>query len=160
MTPPYRLAIFDFDGTLADTMEQFGTFVNRAADRFGFPRLDDAQLESLRDADAKEIVKRLRIPFWQVPRIARYMRSLGASEPIRLFGEAADLLYTLRDAGVRITIVSSNAEANIRRALGEPLVGLVERFECGVSLYGKASRIRRVVRKARVPSEHAIYVGD
>ena len=158
--PPYDLAIFDFDGTLADTMAQFGSFVRRAGERFGLPPIDDARLERFRDADAKAIVKELRVPFWKLPRIARYMRSLAAEEPIALFPGVESLLRSLPSRGVAVSIVTSNSEDNVRRALGEDLFRAIERFEGGVSLYGKASRLRRVLRRSGMPPERAIYVGD
>jgi len=158
--PPYDLAIFDFDGTLADTLAQFGSFVIRAAERFGMPPIDEARLERFRDADAKAIVKELRVPFWKLPRIARYMRSLAAEEPISLFEGVDTLLRALPARGVAVSIVTSNSEANVRRALGEDLFRTIDRFECGVSLYGKASRLRKVARRSGVPPERAIYVGD
>jgi len=158
--PPYDLAIFDFDGTLADTMSQFGSFVRRAAERFRLPPIDDARLESFRDADAKAIVRELRVPFWKVPLIARYMRSLAAEEPIALFSGVDVLLRALPARGVAVGMVTSNSEANVRRALGDELFGAIAHFEGGVSLYGKASRLRRVVRRSGVGLPRVIYVGD
>ncbi|HWV37357.1 MAG TPA: HAD hydrolase-like protein [Vulgatibacter sp.] len=158
--PPYDLAIFDLDGTLADTMAQFGSFVMRAAERFGLPPIDEARLEGFRDVDPKAIVEELRIPFWKVPRIARYMRALAAEEPIALFEGAGELLRALPARGVKVAIVTSNSEANLRRALGGELFDAIEHRECGVSLWGKASRLRKVARRSRVPLDRAIYVGD
>ena len=41
---PYQLAIFDFDGTLADSSDWFLRNFDDMADRFGFRRIADAEL--------------------------------------------------------------------------------------------------------------------
>ncbi|AKU92003.1 hydrolase, haloacid dehalogenase-like family [Vulgatibacter incomptus] len=158
--PPYGLAIFDFDGTLADSMSRFGEHVNRAADRFRFGRIDDERLERFRDLEARAIVSELGVPLWKLPMIATFMRSLSASEPSPLFAGVPELLRHLRARSVVVAIVSSNSEQNVRRALGPPLTDAIACFECGVSIFGKASRLRRVVRRIAIPPERAIYVGD
>ena len=42
----WRLAIFDFDGTLADSFPWFAGVLDRMADRHGFRRVDAAEREA------------------------------------------------------------------------------------------------------------------
>ena len=51
----YRLAIFDFDGTLADSFPLVMTMMNDVADRFGFRRVGEGELDELRLCGAREI---------------------------------------------------------------------------------------------------------
>jgi len=44
----YRLAIFDFAGTLADSFPFFLSVFNQIADQHGFRRIDVTQVERLR----------------------------------------------------------------------------------------------------------------
>ncbi|MFV3332943.1 HAD hydrolase-like protein [Pseudomonas sp. NY15437] len=44
----YRLAIFDFDGTLADSFPWFVGVFKQVADRHGFSRIHPQDLDSLR----------------------------------------------------------------------------------------------------------------
>ncbi len=44
--PNYSLVIFDFDGTLADSVPWFMTALDRTADRFSLKRVDPAEIES------------------------------------------------------------------------------------------------------------------
>lgn len=155
-----RLAIFDFDGTLADSFSSFAKLIGLAAERYGFPRLDEEGLNDLRGLDARTIVKRLRIPRWKLPLIARFMRARAGEHPPPLFDGVAELLPHLVRQGLSVAIVSSNAEANVRNVLGPVLSETIARYECGVSLYGKASRLKKVVRRSGIPREQAIYVGD
>jgi phosphoglycolate phosphatase len=159
----WKLVIFDFDGTLADSADWFLRNLNPAADRFGFRRIDDeAELASLRRLPNREIIRRLRVPMWQLPRIARHLRAQSAREAatIRLFDGIGPMLAALRARGLALAIVSSNSEANIRAILGPDLAALIDHYECGAALFGKAARLRKVARRARLAPAEAIAIGD
>jgi phosphoglycolate phosphatase len=63
----YKLAMFDFDGTLADTFPWFLSAVTRLVDKHGFNRIGAGDLETLRGYSAHQIVERLSIPAWNLP---------------------------------------------------------------------------------------------
>jgi phosphoglycolate phosphatase len=159
---PYRLAIFDFDGTLADTFPWFMRVVNTVANRFRFKRIEEHEVEHLRGCSAREIVKHLEVPPWKLPFIARHMRALAAEDVglIQLFDGIAPMLRRLSEDGIQLAIVSSNDEGNVRRALGSELAPLIRHYECGASIFGKAAKFRRVLRKSHVPPGETICIGD
>lgn len=160
MTP--RLAIFDFDGTLADSFPWFVGAVNECARRHGFRQVQAHEVETLRGYDARRIIAHLRAPMWKLPLIARFMRERMAEDigRIVLFPGVDVLLRTLAEADVRIAIVTSNAAENVRRVLGPELAALVPHLECGASIFGKTPRLRRVLRASGIAAARAVSVGD
>src|SRR5512142_1467642 len=50
----YRLVMFDFDGTLADSWPWLQTVIGELADRYGFRRPDDGDLQKLRRTSPRE----------------------------------------------------------------------------------------------------------
>ena len=158
---PYSLAIFDLDGTLADSFPWFLRTINDVADRFGFRRVRDEDVEGLRHASTREILSRLEVPLWKLPAIARHARRLKgeAAAEISLFAGVEPMLRTLADNGVQLALVSSDSEANAREKLG-PAAALFAHFDCAASVFGKPAKFRRVIRRAGVTPTDVISIGD
>ncbi|WP_456746445.1 HAD-IA family hydrolase [Bradyrhizobium sp. USDA 4354] len=158
---PYALAIFDLDGTLADSFPWFLRTINDVADRFSFRRVAHEEIEGLRHASSREILARLEVPLWKLPAIARHARRLKAeaASEISLFAGVEAMLRTLAENGVQLALVTSDSEVNAREKLGES-AALFSHFDCSASLFGKAAKFRRVIRRARVEPVQVISIGD
>ena len=158
----YRLIIFDFDGTLADSAAWFAGVFNSLAERHGFRRIDAEEMAKLRSQPNREIMRRLGVRPWRLPFIAADARRLAAqaAPSISLFPGVADMLRRLAERGVKLAIVSSNSEATVRKVLGPELEGLVTHYGCGASIFGKAAKFREVIRKAGVAEADVLSVGD
>ena len=162
MAHPYRLVVFDFDGTLADSYPWFASVINDVADRYGFRRIAAHESEILRAMDARGIVRHLGIPAWKLPFITRHMHRLARRDigAIPVFPGMRAVLATLETEGVRLGIVSSNLETNVRQALGPSDAARFGHYACGASLFGKARRLRALIRDAGAAPRETLYVGD
>ena len=158
----FKLALFDFDGTLADSALWFLKELNQLADELKLRRIEEADYEMLRGYSSKQVMEYLRLPKWKLPILMSRMRSAAARENsgIKLFPGVEQMLAALQERGIALGIVSSNAEATIRRVLGRENSERIEHFSCGASLFGKATKLRGVLRRARVSPAESIYIGD
>jgi phosphoglycolate phosphatase len=159
---PYHLVAFDFDGTLADSFPWFGRIFQELAREFHFKPLTNEEYERARGLDTPAFMKLLGVPLWKMPKVIARVRELALRDHrgIPLFPKTVWMLAKLRGAGLQVAIVSSNSEEVIRNVLGPETSAVIDHFACGASLLGKASKLRRVVRRAKVPAADAIYVGD
>lgn len=157
-----RLVIFDFDGTLSDSGDWFLSVIDELAARYRFRTVTPDEVAGLRHRTSREVIEYLGIPRWKLPLIARYLRRMISrnAHQIELFPGTPDLLERLTDTGVRIALVTSNSEANARKILGPQHAARIECFACGSSLFGKAPKFRRVLRRLGVPAAHALAIGD
>jgi phosphoglycolate phosphatase len=158
----YRLAIFDFDGTLADSFPFFSATFNALADRHGFARIDPAQAHALRGLGPRQMMSHVGLPSWKLPFVARdFIARMGeAIHTIRPFAGVDAALAQLADAGAALAVVSSNGYDNVSRVLGPQNTRLFRHVECGMSMFGKAASLRSVLRKTGMRADEAIYVGD
>ncbi|KRE00126.1 HAD family hydrolase [Bosea sp. Root381] len=159
---PYKLIIFDFDGTLADTFPWFATVLNGVADRYRFRRIQPDEVETLRGQSARHLVAHLGVARWKLPFIASHMRRLAArdSHGIALFPGVEAMLRQLRQDGFVLAIASSNSESNIRRALGPELAATFTHFACGAGLFGKAAKFRQLAKQAGIAHRDSLCIGD
>jgi phosphoglycolate phosphatase len=158
----YKLVIFDFDGTLADSFEWFLGVVDELAARHKFKMFDRAELDELRGSPASKVLAHLGVSRWRLPAIGRHLQQLAARDAARIFlFEGVDrMIADLVADGVTVAIVSSSAESNIRKILGPETVARISHFDCGASLFGKRTKLRKVMRRCGVSSRETLYVGD
>lgn len=158
----YKLVIFDFDGTLADSFPYFLSTINTLAVTYKFPPVRLEDVDQLRGMDARQLMKTARLPAWKIPLIANaFIRLMaGDIEQIHLFAGVADLLKQLADRGVQLAIVSSNSEANIRRVLGPETAALITHYGCGTSLFGKQHKFRKAMGNRGIQAGEVLCVGD
>ena len=98
----------------------------------------------------------------KLPLIATHMRGLMKKEihTIRLFDGVPEMLHTLHDAGFTLAVVSTNSQENVKSVLGPDLSGLISDYECGVLLFGKEAKFKKISHKCKIPLSEAIYIAD
>lgn len=158
----YDLVIFDFDGTLADSLTWFRTALDEVVREHDLEPICAERAESLRGLTPKAIMDELKIPGWKLPFIAADVRKRAADnvDQIALYDGIRDQIGTLHEAGIDLAIVSSNGETAVREVLGPDTSALFSQYACGAALFGKASVFRKVIKKAGTTPERTLTIGD
>jgi len=157
----YTTVIWDFDGTLADTLSGALGIYNHLAAQHGFRPIDD--LETVRNLPISELVGSHNIPPHKVPRLVReFLKAQRARmSDVRMCPGVPDVLTAVRDLGCRQGIVSSNAEENIRTCLrANEAEGFFEFVVGYTRLTGKQRALRQTVKRFDMAPETVLYIGD
>ncbi|HMJ90736.1 MAG TPA: HAD hydrolase-like protein, partial [Candidatus Acidoferrum sp.] len=110
----------------------------------------------------RAMLSALGIPLWKVPRIVRDMRALMHEhiDEFELYPGVSEMLQQLRAHGATLAIVSSNSAENVQHILGPRNALLITHYSCGASMFGKALKLKSVLRASQLNPEAAIYIGD
>lgn len=157
----YRYVIFDFDGTLADSLPFLLSCLGELARTHGFRQPAPEEWPQLRAASLTGLLDGLGIPLWRVPRIARHYRRLLAQrgDQVAPFAEIPQALDRLQTSGLQLGLATSNSAAAVHQVL--PQAGhLFPDGEFDIPLLGKARRLARLIRRQGVAPADALYVGD
>lgn len=154
--------MFDSDGTLADTLPWIRSAFNELAEEYGFRRVEPQEYDHFKNLHGTALFRELELPLWKLPRVVQAMRRKMSAHAgtFQLFAGIPEVLQGLTQAGVKIAVVSSNSRENVERILGPENASLVSHFGCGVSMFGKAARLRQTARACGIDTRHSIYIGD
>ena len=121
----YRLAIFDFDGTLADSLPWFRASFQDMIRRFDLAPVRDDEVEGLRGLSAREIMARLNVSMWQLPAIVSDMRKrkLAAASEISLFKGIPAGARTYRQSDHSLRLRSCHIRQALEISAGRTTVG-------------------------------------
>ena len=158
----YKLLIFDFDGTLANSFPWVLNILDELAEKFDAIPLDRSMLDELKDYPPRKIMKMHNVPIWKLPAILRFTRSRMRTngESIHCFEGVASMLKKVHEQDVRMALVTSNTCETARRVLGDELFDLFHLFEDKVSLFGKPAALKRIVRKSGLEKSQMLAIGD
>ncbi|MEO0413622.1 MAG: HAD-IA family hydrolase [Verrucomicrobiota bacterium] len=163
MSDTKPLIIFDFDGTLANTIDTGIEIFNEIADQYNLSPVTREEADELRKLHIRALLDRLGLSRFAAVKLAAHIRKLIHSrmDEVDMFDGISDAVTGLHELGYPMGIISSNSTGNIKDFMKR--FGLFECFgfiEAGVSLFGKPNRISSVLRKEKVQPLNAIYVGD
>ncbi len=157
----YELVLWDFDGTIVDTLAHAARIYNQFAEQYDYQPIDDPH--RVRGLTLTEFLKRHRVPAWRVPFLfQRFLSELQSNlDGVRTYSGIAETIQAIKSTGIRQCVVSSNSEANISQCLKQEQ--LQHQFESIVGysrLFGKENAIRKAARAASVDLDRTLYVGD
>jgi phosphoglycolate phosphatase len=158
-----KVIIFDFDGTIADTVDALVSIANRLAVEFGYIQITPQELALLRNLTSREIIKYSGISLFRIPFLLKKVKGelknkIQEFKPIPGIQEA---LIDLQNHGYKLGIITSNSKENVTAFLNNnELDNLFDFIYSGVTIFGKTTIINNVLRQKQLKPQAVIYVGD
>ncbi len=155
--------LFDFDGTICDSLKVGFDIANRLSSKYNFKRVDMNELHLFRNMTSEEVIRSLGISYFKLPFIASNFRKLLNAEIKNLtpFEHIIEEIIFLHEKGYRIGILSSNSKENVQQFLANNnIYNCFSFLQTGTSLFGKAASIRKVLKKQKLEKHEVLLVGD
>lgn len=149
--------LFDFDGTIADTISAGLEIINSHAEKYGYKRLDG---DINTHFSALQLVKLAEVKLWKLPYLIYQLKKKLAekSDELKILSEAPELIKKLNDEGYELGILTSNSFKTVKAFLKKyELDSFFSFLRTDVSLFGK----KKALKKAKkVINKKIIYIGD
>ena len=157
-----KVIIFDFDGTLADTIDILLSVTNRLSAEFGFKSATKEELAQLSNLNSWQILQYSGISIFKFPLLIRRLKAELHSElpHIQLFPGIKEVLLELKKRGFQLGIITSNSRENVLGTLEKNGLQDTFTFIDSSSTFGKHKVINRWLKTEHINAEEVVYVGD
>lgn len=154
--------IFDFDGTIADSMLFSVQIFNQSALKYKVNMIKEEDYDYLRSLSLLDKFKFLNISLVLVPRLGMELtKSYNQSvKSIHLFDGMKDVILALKRGGYTLSIISSNSSDSIRRFLINNNINIFDFIYSAKNIFGKDKTINSFIKKNNLQKEELIYIGD
>jgi phosphoglycolate phosphatase-like HAD superfamily hydrolase len=154
--------IFDFDGTLADSLPAMISVFNKNI-RGGVNPLTEDEILMFRNLSSRQAINKLGVRWWQVPRlILQGIPDFRALVPtLKTFEGLPAALAALQNRGDKLFIVTSNTRDSVDEFLEhQKLESYFTEIITGAGLFKKSKHIRRLIKTYGLKRKETFYVGD
>ncbi len=154
--------LFDFDGTIADSLEHFIKTVGVLSTKYKLRQLSKDEIEKLRAQHPRAIIKLLQIPFYKMPLIIRDMKRIQANEmaEIQPITGLIAVLKELKNRGYSLGIITSNSRQNVELFLRNNGIDIFDFIYGDIGMFGKHKMIQSVIRTRKIDLSRVVYIGD
>lgn len=155
----YKLLIFDFDGTIANSYD----LIIQGMEKYLGRKIDNK--EELRQYPSREVVKKVGMSKLDLPGAIKLIRK-EFKEQIPNVKPAHGIVETLTEiknqhTNLPMVILSSNSEGNITDFLERnALDNIFDRIFSVFTIFGKASELKKVLKEMKCNPEDALYIAD
>lgn len=151
------MILFDFDGTLADTISLGITLLNSYSDKFGYKKLD---LEKNKGLSALQLMSVAQISFWKLPYLVCFFKKklVESGSQIKMINGVQTMLSELKNAGFKMGILTSNSLQTVQNFLKTyEIESYFSYIKTDVPVFGKKRALSKAKRQIK---SDFIYVGD
>lgn len=157
-----KIVLFDFDGTIADTLPPAVKIANEYLKKEGYSPISKAELKALRNMNLLQLVTHFKFPVWKIPSLINTIREdlYKEVEKIKIFPGAKQLIYDLKVNGFKLAILTSNLKKTVDRFLAHQKLEVFDYIKCEPNVLEKAKLISRFLKENNLGKKEVIYIGD
>ena len=165
----YKLAIFDLDGTILDTLEDLADAMNYALGEHGYPGRTIEEVRRFVGNGIRKPIERAVPAGLAKEEIDRVHETFSAyyqqhcADKTRPYEGVLPLLERLRAAGCLTAVVSNKADAAVQPLCRRYYNGLFDYAvgeRTGIRRKPDPDSVQEVLRRLQVEAADAVYIGD
>ena len=171
MSFKYRLAIFDLDGTILDTLSDLTDAVNVALQKNGYPTHTEQEICSFVGNGVRKLVERATPKGTDPALVARVFEDFhtyyAAHSIVKTapFVGITEMLSVLREQRIQTAVLSNKADAITKQLCADMFgdafsVVLGEREDSGVPRKPAPDAVFEIMRALDATREQTVYIGD
>ena len=163
MTDPKTTILFDFDGTLAETMMLIHDIFNRLSGVYGYRHFPREDIEACRHLSIHEFIEHFGISLWKVPLIAIHARRLMHREMDQIHPPEGlvDVVTRIHESGnYFMDILTSNRRRNVLKFLSQHRIDWFDQVEATHAILSKKRRVEKYIRQKGIDPSSLYYIGD
>lgn len=165
----YKLLIFDWDGTLVDSIGRIVAAMHQAADLCGMPRLDDEAVKGIIGLALPEAITTLYPELVEAEHVERFRVSYSDcyvamdQTPSAFFPDVEQSLARFREQGYQLAVATGKSRRGLQRILDA--LGWQDYFDVTRCADETASKpdprmLHEILEQCGVPASQALMVGD
>ena len=156
------ILIFDFDGTIADTLQLMRNVSNHLSKEFHFKHIEPEDVDTLKNMSSQELIKYLHIPFLMLPLIItkakqELHKDMETVEPIAGLKE---ILFKLKELKFKMGILTSNSAENVKKFVNIHQLNCFDFITSTTQIWGKHVSLKKLMNQQGFQPENIIYIGD
>lgn len=158
-----KTIIFDFDGTIANTLELVMEIANEVLDDMKHQPITTTDFKKLRKMTIPQGLRYLQIPAYRLPKMVLASRQkLNARiHKLKIVTGMRQAIKQLKKDGWKMGILTTNSLENVEAFLERNnLSEYFEFIDSSTAVFGKSTRIRQTIRRQALDKSASIYVGD
>lgn len=157
-----NVIIFDFDGTIANTLPTVIKILKTVMKDFGYESITTGEIEKLRGMSPLDIVVHLKVPIWKIPKLISAIRNKlhDQIENVELFPGIEKVLLEIKFRGYKLAILSSNKKETLDKFLEKKQLMFFDFVQSEPNVFEKSKLIKKFLRQNKIKAEDVIYIGD
>ena len=157
-----RVIIFDFDGTIADTMPHVIDILQDLSTKYGYTKLSTNEIQKLQELSIREIFKTLGVPFYKLPFIISDVKKMMREQIllVKPIDGISQEIHTLKKKSYSLGLITSNNKDIVLSFLKENNLDIFDYIYTGTSVFGKARAMQKFLEKYSLINDQVIYIGD
>lgn len=154
--------IFDFDGTLANTLDLVARIYNENAHHYGALPIDMKDISDYRKLGYKKAMKKLKIRWTVLPRLVLFVsREMKKHmEEVEPYAGVVDVLNDIQKQGISIGVLTSNDGALVHEYLEKNNFPIFDFIVSEKTMFGKEKALKKIMKRHNLQRDRVVYVGD